>query len=159
MILGLDLGRSVGVAGVDKLGVPVFAHSWVFGQEDHGVLVHSFYVRLKTALKRFEPELVAYEDLTSAHMQSKAWRSIWFGMRTSVLLACEGLGVAYVGVPVSAWKGEFNVPHRKPESETVAMVEAEKLQRSLPPSQRIVISNSDLAVAVLVAATARRRAA
>ena len=83
---------------------------------------------------------------------------MWFGMRTSVLLACEGIGVAYVGIPVSAWKGEFNVPHRKPESETVAMVEADKLQRSLPASKRVAISNADLAVAVLVAATARRRA-
>ncbi len=155
MILGLDLGRAVGVATIDDSGNPLKFDTWRFRQEDHAVMFYAFHVKLRMTIKVLSPELVAFEDLSNAFMQSKAWRSIFFGLRTSILISCEMLDQAYLGIHVAQWKKEFGVPGRKAHRETVLAAEAYCRQMASKP--QIFPNNDNEAAALLVAVTAQRR--
>jgi hypothetical protein len=157
MILGLDLGRYTGVAMVGSMGEPVALLRWRFEQDSHGELIYDFFDRLRDMIRETNPLLVAFEDLTGNHMPSTAWRSIWFGMRSAVMIACEEAEVSYVGVTVPQWKAEFGVPTRgKHPVETLAAARAYCGEAWIGDVPAPMAENDDEAAALLVAVTAHR---
>jgi hypothetical protein len=103
MIYGFDLGKSVGVAWYDPEDKAIDSTTWDFtNNPTHALVFTGFQRHVASRFEMMIPELVVFEEPQTR--MSKAWASIFYGLRAQLIVTCEVNQIPWVPVHPSEWK-------------------------------------------------------
>lgn len=101
-VLGLDLGRSAGWAFLDH-GEVVDSCPIVLPADDGRAMV-ALRNRIRTLLRRYRPDVIAYEHVPAqAHTGGDA-AHLWGAWYGCLMLVCRETGTPYLAIRPAEWK-------------------------------------------------------